>query len=134
MYTVVVRIYAAFLWLGLLIGYLVGYYATKNYAEQAAMSGATAPSPVVGGLLGLFISILVLGAGFTLVGIYENTLATANALRRNGGYSPSETDADSSRALREALPMEPSYQLAVAIILLAVAAIGIYFLIPKFGP
>lgn len=134
MYALIVRIYSVILWFGLLVGFSVGYYIVKIGAQQLGPDGQSV-HPFVGGLVGLFIAILILGVGFTLAGIYENTLATANALRRMGGQSGSTnpTAHDSTEKLQEALPLHAGHWIFVAGFL-GFLVFMIYFGIQRFGP
>jgi hypothetical protein len=134
MYAIIVRIYSAVLWLGLVVGFVTGYYYVKMMAAQM---GPDAPAmyPLLGGLVGLFIAIVVLGAGFTLAGIYENTLATANALRRmsgGAGTAGSTASTDSNAAIGEALPLHAGHWLFI-LGLVGFLIFMVYFGLQRFG-
>jgi ABC-type branched-subunit amino acid transport system permease subunit len=94
-------------------------------------------SPLVGGLLGLAIACIVLGPGLILAGIYENTLATAKALRQlNGDYKGASTGPSaqsSDDALREELPLHAGHYLFIAAVL-ALLAYVTYALVQRNMP
>lgn len=83
--TTIIRVFTAFLWIGLVLGVLAGFGAGYQMASANPAMGSY--MPVLMGFLGLLTSVLVLGAGFTLVGIYENTLAIQKAMKDGASLS-----------------------------------------------
>ncbi len=135
MYAIVVRIFSIALWLGLLVGFMAGYLYVRI---PMGPDGPFWP-PLLGGLVGLFVAIMILGAGFTLAGIYENTLATARALQRMSGQTsgaqrgigPAQSNSD--EALEQALPLHAGHWIFIAL-LVAFFIWMIYFIVQRYGP
>lgn len=90
MITAIVRIYSVFLFLALIAAFIFPY-SYWYYVQQANPELGGNVSPLAGGLVGLGFGILILGAGFVLVGIFENTLSIAKSLREAKSASSSPT-------------------------------------------
>lgn len=80
MITLIVRIYSVFLFLALIAAFIMPF-SYWYYVRAVNPEVGASVSPFIGGLVGLCIGILVFGAGFVLIGIFENTLTLANSAR-----------------------------------------------------
>lgn len=116
---------------GLVAGFIIGYTFFS-----APVPNMPAWSPLIGGLLGLVVACIVLGPSLILAGIYENTLATAKAVRQLSGNNrgtPGAVTQSSDEVLREALPLHAGHYLFIVAVL-ALLAYVTYTLVQRNMP